>query len=74
MRFASLLSGGFITAPFAFCVIAFKPIEVQTRLARQNDRLNFRFEKYILQKCKNWLNIVENRVLTFIYSNKYTGK
>ena len=52
MRFASLLSGEFITAPFAFCVIAFKPIEVQTCLARQNDQLNFCFEKDILQMAK----------------------
>ena len=26
-----------VTAPFAFCVITFEPIEVQTRSAHQND-------------------------------------
>ena len=52
VRFASFLSGGFITAPFAFCVITFEPIEVQIRSAPQNDRLNFRFEKNILQMAK----------------------
>ena len=32
---------------FAFCVINFEPIEVQTRLACQNDCLNLSFVKYI---------------------------
>ena len=33
---------------FAFCVITFEPIEVQTRSASQNDRL-----------AENWLEMVE---------------
>ena len=35
-----------VTAPFAFCVITFEPIEVQTCSAPQNDRLNLIFVKY----------------------------
>ena len=35
-----------VTSPFAFCVITFEPIEVQTRSAPQNDRLNLSFVKY----------------------------
>ena len=34
-----------VAAPFVFCVITFEPIEVQTRAARQNDRLNLSFVK-----------------------------
>ena len=34
-----------VTASFAFCVITFEPIEVQTRSAPQNDRLNLSFVK-----------------------------
>ena len=34
---------------FAFCVIFFETIEVQTRSAPQNDRLNLSFVKYILK-------------------------
>jgi hypothetical protein len=30
---------------FAFCVITFEPIEIQTRSAPQNDRLNLSFVK-----------------------------
>ena len=30
---------------FAFCVITFEPIEVQTRLTPQNDRLKLSFVK-----------------------------
>ena len=33
--------------PFAFCVITFEPIEVQTHSAPQNDRLNLSFVKGI---------------------------
>ena len=61
VRFASFLSGGFITAPFAFCVITFEPIEVHTCSAPQNDWLNFCFEKDILQMAKigyKWSKIV----------------
>ena len=36
-----------VTAPFAFCVITFEPIEVQTCSAPQNDRLNLVFVKSI---------------------------
>ena len=32
---------------FAFCVITFKPIKIQTCSAPQNDRLNLSFVKYI---------------------------
>ena len=32
---------------FAFCVITFEPIEVQTLSVPQNDRLNLSFVKYI---------------------------
>ena len=32
-----------VTAVFAFCVITFEPIEVQTCSAPQNDRLNLSF-------------------------------
>ena len=35
------------TEIFAFCVITFEPIEVQTRSAPQNDRLNLSFVKDI---------------------------
>ena len=34
-----------VTASFAFCVITFEPIEVQTRSAPQNDGLNLSFVK-----------------------------
>ena len=34
-----------VTSPFAFCVITFEPIEVQTRSAPQNDRLKLSFVK-----------------------------
>ena len=34
-----------VTASFAFYVITFEPIEVQTRSAPQNDRLNLSFVK-----------------------------
>ena len=36
-----------VTASFAFCVITFEPIEVQTRSAPQNDGLNLSFVKDI---------------------------
>ena len=36
-----------VTASFAFCVITFELIEVQTRSAPQNDRLNLSFVKDI---------------------------
>ena len=39
-----------VTSSFAFCVIAFEPIEVQTRSAPQNDRLNLVFVKGIYVK------------------------
>ena len=32
---------------FAFCVITFEPIKIQTHSAPQNDRLNFSFVKDI---------------------------
>ena len=31
---------------FAFCVITFEPVDVQTRSAPQNDRLNLNFVKF----------------------------
>ena len=34
-----------VTASFAFCVITFEPIEIQTRSASQNDHLNLSFVK-----------------------------
>ena len=34
-----------VTAPFAFCVITFEPIEVHTCSAPQNDRLNLSLVK-----------------------------
>ena len=36
-----------VTVSFAFCVITFEPIEIQTRSAPQNDRLNLSFVKNI---------------------------
>jgi hypothetical protein len=36
-----------VTSSFAFYVITFEPIEVQTHSAPQNDRLNLSFEKNI---------------------------
>ena len=42
-----------VTAPFAFCVITFEPIEVQTFLAPQNDRLNLRWRKIVKKWSKN---------------------
>ena len=36
-----------VTPSFAFCVITFEPIEVQTYSAPQNDSLNLSFVKYI---------------------------
>ena len=38
-----------VTSPFAFCVITFEPIEIQTRSAPQNDRLNLSFVKDFLK-------------------------
>jgi hypothetical protein len=38
-----------VTASFAFCVISIEPIEVQTRSAPQNDRLNLRFVKKMVR-------------------------
>ena len=40
---------------FAFCVISFEPIEIQTCSAPQNDCLNLSFVK------DNWLEMVEKR-------------
>ena len=37
---------------FAFCVITFEPIEVQTCSAPQNDRLNLSFVKNIMWIAK----------------------
>ena len=37
-----------VTSSFAFYVITFEPIEVQTCSAPQNDRLNLSFVKYIM--------------------------
>ena len=39
-----------VTSSFAFYVITFEPIEVQTRSAPQNDRLNLSFVKGSGQK------------------------
>ena len=36
-----------VTSSFAFYIITFEPIEVQTRSAPQNDRLNLSFVKDI---------------------------
>ena len=36
-----------VTAPFAFCVLTFEPIEVQSCSAPQNDRLNLSIVKGI---------------------------
>ena len=33
----------------ALCVITFEPIKIQTHLAPQNDRLNFRWRKFGLK-------------------------
>ena len=47
-----------VTAPFAFCVITFEAIEVQTCSAPQNDPLNLSFVK---DTAENWLEMVEKR-------------
>ena len=42
-----------VTASFAFCVITFEPIEVQTRSVPQNDCLNLSFVKDIkVSRCQ----------------------
>ena len=46
-----------VTSSFAFYVITSEPIEVQTRSAPQNDRLNLSFV------AKNELEMVEKRQL-----------
>ena len=40
-----------VTASFAFCVITFEPIKVQTCSAPQNDCLNLSFVKDIVVDC-----------------------
>ena len=66
---------------FAFCVITFEPIEVQTCLSPQNDRLNLSFVKDIhvdgrklarngrktalFVSRKFWLSVSSNKILIF---------
>ena len=55
-----------VTASFAFCIITFEPIEVQTCSAPQNDCLNLSFVKdmYIVE---NWLEMVEKRPFIILW-------
>ena len=47
---------------FAFCVIIFEPIKIQTCSAPQNDRLNFSFVKDIYidggKVAEKWVEVV----------------
>jgi hypothetical protein len=54
-----------VTSSFAFYVITFEPIEVQTRLAPQNDCLNLSFVNDIYVDSENWLEIVKKQPFTF---------
>ena len=57
-----------VTAPFAFCVITFEPIEVQTCSAPQNDRLNLSFVKDI---AENWLEMVKKWPFLWVGGGSY---
>ena len=65
-----------VTSPFAFCVITFEPIEVQTCSPPQNDRLNLSFVKNGRKLARNgqkmailaggwgWLTMVNNQLFS----------
>ena len=48
-------------ASFAFCVVTFEPIMIQTCSALQNDRLNFSFVKDNLLDGEKWVEMVRGR-------------
>ena len=52
-----------LTAPFAFYVINFEPIEVQTCSAPQNDHPNLSSVKDIGHTCKNLIPMVVTRAM-----------
>jgi hypothetical protein len=54
---------------FAFCVITFEPIKIQTCLATQNDCLNFSFVKG--NWWKKWPERVEKRQLGWASGGGY---
>jgi hypothetical protein len=56
-----------VTSSFAFYVITFEPIEVQTRSAPQNDRLNLRFVK---DTSVNGRKLARNGPKTTIYISR----
>ena len=57
-------------ASFAFCVITFEPIMIQTCSAPQNDRLNFSFVKYTYVDGKKLAR--NGRKMALYYSASFT--
>ena len=69
-----------VTTSFAFCVISFEPIEIKTRSAAQNDRLNLSFVKDIYVDSKklarngrqttiyiSWVSQVRKNIFAFCF-------